>query len=100
MQVIWYNSIIAVYCDYYSNAPGNSAGIMNLVALLTVKHAKDRVIGQKFSALLKVRHILIYGKKGANYTDILNLGNVVSFWQFSVLIFLNLIGSYLSLLWH
>lgn len=87
MQVIWYNSIIAVYCDYY-NAPGEFSWHYEPCGTVTAKTCKDRVIGQKFSALLEGKtYFNNIGKKGANYTDILNLGNVVSFWQFSVLYF-------------
>lgn len=52
MEVIWYNSIIAVYCDYY-NAPGECSWHYEPCGTVAAKTCKDGVIGQKFSAVLE-----------------------------------------------
>lgn len=52
MEVILYNSIIAVYCDYY-NAPGECSWRYEPCGTVAAKTCKDGVIGQKFSAVLE-----------------------------------------------
>jgi hypothetical protein len=73
MKVIWYNSIIAVYCDYY-NAPGECSWHYEPCGTVTAKTCKDQVIGQKFSALLEGKtYFVTIQQESENDTGILKL---------------------------
>lgn len=52
MTIIWNDSIIAVFCDYY-NGPGECSWRYEPCGTVTTKTCRDRVIGQKFSAVLE-----------------------------------------------
>lgn len=44
MEVIWYNLIIVVYCDYY-NVFGECSWYYEFCGIVVVKICKDGVIG-------------------------------------------------------
>lgn len=78
MGVIWYDSITAVYCDYY-NAPGECSWHYEPCGTVTAKTCKDRVIGQKFSALLE-------GK--ANFSNIHEVVQIILIFEYWKMLFL------------